>query len=84
METNFRLLRELRLRQGQPLPSFGLGRHVEQLLTADELSWVTVDAGCNREDLPAATQMAVDGLVALMGQLLPDWRKPELPADDLN
>ncbi len=84
VETNFRLLRELRLRQGQPLPSFGLGRHVEQLLTADELSWVTVDAGCNRADLLASTQMAVDGLVALMGQLLPDWRKPELPADDLN
>jgi hypothetical protein len=78
-ETNFRLLRELRLRRDQPLPSFGLGRHVERLLTPAELAWVTVNARCEAPELLAATEAILGGLVALMGQLVPEWRRPILP-----
>lgn len=77
-ETNLRLLRELRLRRGQPLPSFGLGRHVERLLSPAELAWVRVDARCEAEALWSATERAAEGLRALMAELVGDtWRWPE-------
>lgn len=77
-ETNLRLLRELRLRRGQPLPSFGLGRHVERLLGPAELAWVRVDARCEAEALWSATERAAEGLRALMTELVGDtWRWPE-------
>jgi hypothetical protein len=63
-ETNFRLLRELRMRKEVPLPSFGLGRHVEKLLAPTELVMVRVNARCEAAALTAATQQAFDGLVA--------------------
>lgn len=72
-ETNFRLLRELRLRRGQPLPSFALGRRVEQLLPPDELALVRIDARPEKEDLRRATWQAFDGLVAFMRELVPEW-----------
>jgi hypothetical protein len=72
-ETNFRLLRELRLRRGQPLPSFALGRRAEQLLPADELALVRVDARPNAEDLRRATWHAFDCLVTFMRELVPTW-----------
>jgi len=78
-ETNFRLLRELRLRRGQALPSFGLGRRVEALLTPDELSWVTIDARANANELCGATLAAVRGMEALICELEVDWRLPDLP-----
>lgn len=75
-DTNLRLLRELRLRRGEPVPSFGLGRHAESLLSPEELAWVTVDARCEREELAAATGRMLAGLEALTGRLTPDWRVP--------
>lgn len=80
-ETNFRLLRELRLRRGQPLPSFGPGRHVERLLSAEELAWVRVDARCESRDLRRAADLAAAGLRALMQQLTGrNWTPPDHPA----
>ncbi len=77
-ETNFRLLRELRLRRSQPLPSFGLGRHVERLLAPEELAWVRIDARCEPEALWSATERAAAGLRALMTELVGDtWHWPE-------
>jgi len=76
-ETNFRLLRELRLRRGQPLPSFGLGRHVERLLGPEELAWVRVDARCEAEALWSATERAAEGLRALMTELVGDDRSQD-------
>jgi hypothetical protein len=75
-ETNFRLLRELRLRRGQPLPSFGLGRRVEALIPANELAWVNVDARLTREELRAAAWRAFEGMQALMRELVPAWSVP--------
>jgi hypothetical protein len=75
-ETNFRLVREMHLRRGQPLPSFGLARHVESVLSATELSWVQVDARLDQEELRRAAWHALDGLKGLMSELLPEWRAP--------
>lgn len=75
-ETNFRLLRELRLRRGQPLPSFGLGRRVEALLPVEELRWVSVEARRERAELRAAAWRALEGLQALMRELVPEWSVP--------
>jgi hypothetical protein len=75
-ETNFRLVRELRLRRGQPLPSFGLGRRVETLLSPEELTWVRVDARLRRKNLGRAAWSAFAGLKALMRRLVPAWQVP--------
>ena len=75
-ETNFRLIRELRLRRGQSLPSFGLARRVEASLSATELSWVQVSARLEQEDLRHAAWRTLDGLKAIMSELLPLWRVP--------
>lgn len=76
-ETNFRLMRELRLRRGQPLPSFGIARRVETLLSAAELRWVTVDARLERDDLRRGASAAYAGLQGLMHELLPRWHVPD-------
>lgn len=73
-ETNFRLIRELRLRRGQPLPSFGLGRRVESLLTPSELEWVKVNARLNAEELRGAAGYSFAGLRALMMEIVPAWK----------
>jgi len=78
-ETNFRLLRELRLRRDEPLPSFGLGRHVEHLLPPTELAWVRIDARCDPVELARAAERSCDGMIALMRLLVPDWTAPILP-----
>ncbi|MBW7893592.1 MAG: hypothetical protein H3C27_00655 [Opitutaceae bacterium] len=79
-DINLRLLRELRLRRRQTLPSFGLGRHAETLLPPDELAWVRVDARCRADELSAATDQALRGLIALLRELLPHWPVPPLLA----
>jgi hypothetical protein len=73
-ETNFRLVRELRLRRGEPLPSFGLARRVETLLRPDELARISIDAPLQLEALGRAAWQSVEGLSALMRELVPDWR----------
>jgi hypothetical protein len=75
-ETNFRLMRELRLRRGQPVLSFGLGRKVESTLSPKELTWVQVDARLQREDLGRAAWTAFKGMRALMRELIPAWQVP--------
>jgi len=75
-ETNFALVRELRLRRGEPLPSFGLGRRVETLLPPHELAWVRIDARLHHAELKAAVSRALQGLAALMAELVPAWRVP--------
>lgn len=72
-ETNFRLLRELRLRNGGQLPSFGLARHVETILPSAELAWVQVDARLTRSELRRATWNMLIGLTAIMMKLSSEW-----------
>lgn len=81
-ETNFRLVRESRLRNAQPLPSFGLGRHLERLLPAEELSRVQIDAHLDVDELRAAAWRALSGLRANMNALAPVWA-PSAPMIDL-
>lgn len=75
-ETNFRLVRELRLRRGLPVPSFGLGRRVETMLPLMELAWVQISARLERAELAEAAWRACDGLKALMRELVPGWVVP--------
>jgi hypothetical protein len=75
-ETNFRLVRELRLRRGQPLRSFGLARHIETSLSENEKSWVQVNARLDREDLCRAAWNALEGFKGLMSEIVPDWQVP--------
>ncbi|MCF7689225.1 MAG: hypothetical protein K9M98_13700 [Cephaloticoccus sp.] len=83
-ETNYRLLRELRLRRDQPLPSFGLGRHVERLLPPTELAWVRIDARCDPVELARAAEQSSDGMKSLMRLLVPNWTAPSLPGTNLS
>lgn len=76
-ETNFRYVRELRLRRGEPLLSFGLGRKVEAILPPAELAWVQVSARLEAEELRRAGRSAFTGMQALMAKLVPAWRVPE-------
>ncbi len=75
-ETNFRFARELRLRRAEPLPSFGLGRHVEELLAPAELARVQVSARLDPTELRAAAWRAFDALCSLTRDLVPSWRVP--------
>jgi len=75
-ETNFRYIRELRLRRGEPLMSFGLGRKVEAILPLEELAWVRVSARLDADELRHAAGVAFVGMQALMCQLVPAWQVP--------
>lgn len=75
-EANFRLVRELRQRRGPPLPSFGLARRVELLLSAEELDCLRISARAERKELRGAAWKALAGLKTLMGELVPAWRVP--------
>ncbi|HWA11345.1 MAG TPA: hypothetical protein VG838_18040 [Opitutaceae bacterium] len=76
-EANFRFMRELRLRRGEPLLSFGLGRRVEAILSPQELPWVQVSARLDAGELRRAAGTAFAGMQALMAQLVPRWRVPD-------
>jgi hypothetical protein len=75
-ETNFRLLRELHLRNGKPLPSFGLARRMETSATPLEIDWVQTDARLDATQLRHAAWRAFAGLKALMAALVPPWDIP--------
>jgi len=62
-ETNFRLLHELRRRQGQG--TYREARRVERLLPAAELALVQVSARLEAAELHRATWKAFDSLVAI-------------------
>jgi hypothetical protein len=73
-DTNLRLMRELRLRRGQPLPSFSLGRRLETLAKPEELKWVQISARLSAEELHRAAWECFAGLKALMAELEADWK----------
>lgn len=72
-ETNFMLMRELRLRRNLPVPSYETARRSEQLLSRVELSWVQINAKLEPAALTLATWRAFSGLKSLMAELVPDW-----------
>lgn len=72
--TNLRLWRELRIRKALPLPSFGLGRKVEEIGEAPHLTALSVSALARIEDLESATRTALSGLQMLTAEMIPDWK----------
>jgi hypothetical protein len=75
-QTNFVLLREVRLRRGLPLPSFGIARRVETLLSAEELARVRIDARPAREELRQAAWQAFVTMKTLVAEIDPAWTLP--------
>jgi hypothetical protein len=76
IETNLRLMRELRIRKELTVPSFGLGRHAEKLLSNDEQSYLKGDARFVASELREAALHTFKGLETLMERLEPLWRIP--------
>jgi len=76
VETNLRLMREVRLRRCDPLESFGLGRKIESWATAEELTWVRTSSPLERVALAGACRGAVLALQCLMAKLDPSWMIP--------
>ncbi len=77
IETNFRIMHELRVRQG--LVSYPDGRRVEQLLSAAELATVRFEVGLDEPSLRAAIFASLAGTRSLLTELTgkaPTW--PEL------
>jgi len=75
-ETNFRLMREWRLRRGLPLPSFGLGRRAESLYPPEELRLVQIDARLDAAELHQAAWRACESVVTIMREIVPGWKIP--------
>jgi hypothetical protein len=75
-ETNLRFLRELRVRRSQALPSFGLGRRLEELLGSRDLRLVKVDARLRGGTIKAAAWAAFGTLKVLTKKLAPRWNVP--------
>jgi hypothetical protein len=82
-EFNLRLYRELRLRRGEPLPSFGLGRRAELLATPAELTALRVTARLDAAELRNATLHVAATLMRLMHEAVPAWIPPELTSQGL-
>lgn len=74
--TNLRQARERELRRGHKLRSFGLGRHVEQTPSPDDLAALTVNATCSVEALTQAVAHQRATLIRLMAELVPAWQPP--------
>jgi hypothetical protein len=74
LETNIVLLHELRLRRREP--TFQQARRVEILLSPQELSVIRVNASLTLAGLRGGAWAALNGLRALMSQLVPSWRVP--------
>ncbi len=75
-DAGLRLWREGRRRRGLPLPSFGLGRRVEQLAPPAELARLRLSARLDRAELEAAAWSALAGLEAALGELAIAWTLP--------
>lgn len=76
-EANLRLYRELRLRRGLSLRSFGLGRRVETTGTPEDIRRLSVNARLDRSELADALTHALQTLQWLMAELVPAWSMPE-------
>ena len=71
--TNLRLWRELRCRRALPLPSFGLGRRIENLVSESECKTLSLNARLESGDLRLGTSHARRALISLMNELVPGW-----------
>lgn len=73
-DANYRLMHELRLRQGRP--TFREARRLEKLLDAGEREMLRVSARLDATELQAAADKALATMKILVGELLPEWGPP--------
>ena len=75
VETNFRLLHELKLRRGER--SFPEARRIERIASEGELAGVSVSAALETDQLRAAVELSADTCERLMRALVGDsWCRP--------
>lgn len=72
-DTCLRLYREAKLRRGEHLKSFGLGRNIEATEHPETVEGLTISARPNQRDIILACQKAVGCMLSLMGQMRPEW-----------
>lgn len=73
-DANFRLMHELRLRQGRP--TFREARRLEKLLAAGDLNSLQISARLDTSELQQAADKALTTMKTLLGELLPAWSPP--------
>ena len=73
-DANYRLMHELRLRQGRP--TFREARRLEKLLDTGEREMLQVSARLAASELQTAADKALATLKILVGELLPEWSPP--------
>lgn len=76
VDTNLRLWREMRMRKGLRLRSFGLGRRVETIADFDEQRFFSLTKNIYNGDLYLSTFSMLRGIQALMSNLEPQWTVP--------
>jgi hypothetical protein len=76
VEANLRLWRELQLRRGHRLTSFGLGRRFEELGSVAELDLIRVNAKADKAELQRAAHQCFICLQTIMKELMPGWSAP--------
>lgn len=74
VDTNLRLWRETELRRGTPIISFGLGRRLEEMHLESTVKMLRVSANASYGDLHRAAAKALETLINLTRELLPEWR----------
>jgi len=73
IDVNLRLWRELRFRRLRPPLAFGLGRKIEETLDKSDLERLRVSYLLRKEEIERATQLALNGLLWLMQEIVPEW-----------
>ncbi len=81
IDTNLRLWREFRLRRRLPVPSFGLGRRLEQLESPIDKKSVSISATLTPDGLQNAATQCYNGLKTIMRELVPAWHVPPMIED---
>ena len=76
-QAHFRLMRELQMRRGDTLQSFGLARYLEESLCNDELRLFQTEVILEKSQLRGAAWQSYEALKILMAQLVPGWTVPE-------
>ncbi|MEX2044610.1 MAG: hypothetical protein WD941_04600 [Opitutus sp.] len=83
VDSNLRFWREIRLRRGLPVPSFGLAPRLEVLKTPLDRKLISISATATPNELQEAAIQCLEGLRIMMAELVPGWSIPPLMAQVL-
>ena len=75
-DVNLKLWRELQLRQGRQLLTFGLGRGLEAIANESRCDCLAISAELHPKSLSISALKAHRSLLGLMSELVPHWTVP--------